>query len=73
MTWSRNAELPRLMTFLYIQVATLRGVWNDFHRGHRRLWENTDIYIMIHNNSRITVMKWKDKNNFKVGGSPRRI
>ena len=33
------------------------GVEQPFHRGHLRPSENTDIYIMIHNSSKITVMK----------------
>ena len=30
---------------------------SSFHRGHLRPLENTDIYIMIHNSSKITVME----------------
>jgi hypothetical protein len=37
------------------------GVEWPFHRSHLRPSENTDIYIMIHNSSKIPVMKWWQK------------
>ena len=33
------------------------GVEQPFYRGHPRPPENIDIYIMIHNSSKMTVMK----------------
>lgn len=45
--------------------AVLLNLWNvtllvvkcPFHRANLRALENTDIYIKIHNNSKITIMK----------------
>ena len=42
---------------LNLWVATLSEVKRPFHRGSLRPSENTDIYITIYNNSKITVMR----------------
>ena len=59
----------RMMTISLSELETLKqwfstcgsrplGGSNDlFHRGHPRPSENTDIYIMIHNSSRVTAIK----------------
>ena len=47
-------------------ISSLKGEWL-FHMGHLKPLENTDIYIMIHNSSKITVIN-SNKNNFMVGG-----
>ena len=46
-------------------VTPLRVKW-PFYRGHLSPTENTDIYIMINNSSKITIMKWQ-QSNFMVG------
>jgi len=42
-------------------IDSLRAVWREcqmtLSQGNVRPSENTDIYIMIHNSSKITVMK----------------
>ena len=35
----------------------LKGVKCPFHRGHLRPLENTDIYILIYNSSKTTLVK----------------
>lgn len=42
---------------LNMWVMTFGGVKCSFHRCSLRLPENTDIYIMVHNNSKIPAMK----------------
>jgi hypothetical protein len=44
------------MVFI-LWVVTPLGVEQSFHRGHLRLSENTDSYIIIHNSSKISAMK----------------
>jgi ribosomal protein L39E len=48
-------------------VLTVLGVEGPFHKHHLRPSENTDIYIMIPNSSKITVMR-QQRNNVMVGG-----
>jgi hypothetical protein len=37
-------------------VGSIHWGSKDYHRGHLRPSENTDIYFMVHNNSKSTVM-----------------
>lgn len=52
---------------LNLWALTPSGIEWSFHSGRLDPLENIDIYIMILNSSKITVMKY-DENNFKVGG-----
>jgi hypothetical protein len=58
--------------FLNLGITTLgrEVVERPFHRVCPRPSENTDIYIMIHDSSKITLMKSSNENNFIVEGSP---
>jgi hypothetical protein len=44
-------------TFRPVVLNLLGVLSNAFHGGHLRSLENIDIYIMIHNSSKITAMK----------------
>lgn len=54
------------MEGLNLGTATPFGTKQPFHRGRLRPPENTDVYIIIYNNSKITVMS-SNENNFMVG------
>lgn len=50
------------LVVLSLWVATpLGGVEQLFHGSGLKPLENTDNYIMIHNNNNIAVVKWKRK------------
>jgi hypothetical protein len=49
------------LVVLNLWVTTPLGVEWPFHKGRLRLSENADIYTVIHNSSKNTVMKWQQK------------
>lgn len=57
---------------LHLWVMTPFQVEKPFHRGHLRPLENTDIYIMIQNSKKFTIMK-KQQKYFMVGVTTLRI
>lgn len=51
-----NISVYRAAVF-NLWVKTPLGIKQLFHRGYLRLLENTDIYVTIHNTSKITAIK----------------
>lgn len=52
-----SQSLLNILCLWSFKVRIPFGVKGSFHRGHLRSLENTDIYVMTHNSSNITVMK----------------
>lgn len=52
-----GAWIPARATVVFNSVSQPMGIERPFHRDHLTQSENTDIYIPIHNSSKIPVMK----------------